>query len=148
MECGRDSLSNERSLTRTLELDCILERLFPGEIVVIPSSVTYSARIRDALAPHICSLRSMGISVVLDFPANTRNQRSWLYQLCLKSGAEHELHFIDAPDDVRKRQLGERSKGLPAGARWTTDADCDAITAYFDPPAADERFNVIQHTRD
>ena len=65
----------------------------------------------------------------------------------MQAGAEHELHFIDASDDVCKRQLRERSKGLPPGTRWTTDAEFDAITAYFEPPAPDEYFNVVRHER-
>ena len=63
------------------------------------------------------------------------------------SAAEHELHFIEASDEICKRQLRERSNELPPGARWTTDADFDAITAYFESPAADEHFNVIRHER-
>jgi predicted kinase len=150
MAAGKSTLAKalaERERAVLLELDHFLERLFPGEIVDIPSFVTRSARIQDALAPHIGSLLSTGISVVLDFPANTRKQRSWFRQLCLKTGAEHELHFIEASDDVCRRQLKERSKELPPGTRWTTDAEFDAITAYFEPPAADEDFNVIRHER-
>jgi predicted kinase len=150
MAAGKSTLAKalaEREDAVLLELDHFLERLFPGEIVDIPSFVMYSTRVRDALAPHICSLLSMGIPVVLDFPGNTRDQRSWFHQLCLQAGAEHELHFIEASDDVCKRQLRERSKGLPPGTRWTTDAEFDAITAYFEPPATDEHFNVIHHQR-
>ena len=63
------------------------------------------------------------------------------------SGADDELHFIDASDDVCKRQLKERSKGLPAGTAWTTDAEFDAITAYFEPPSIEEHFNIIRYER-
>jgi fido (protein-threonine AMPylation protein) len=85
--------------------------------------------------------------VVLDFPGNTRKQRAWFRQLYQQAGAGHELHFIVASDDVCKRQLRERSRDLPPGTGWTTDADFDAITAYFEPPAADEGFNVLHHER-
>ena len=44
-------------------------------------------------------------------------------------------------------QLKERSKGLPVGSAWTTDAEFDAITAYFQMPTADEGFNIIEHGR-
>jgi len=150
MAAGKSTLSKalaEREDAVLLILDEFLDQLFPGEIVDIAAFVTYSSRIRNALAPHICSLLSRGMSVVLDFPGNTRNQRIWFRQLCQQAGAEHELHFIDASDDVCKRQLRERSKGLPPGTRWTTDAEFDAITAYFEPPAPDEYFNVVRHER-
>jgi len=150
MAAGKSTLSTElakREDAVLLVLDDFLDRLYPGQIVDIASFVTYSTRIRNALAPLICSLLSMGISVVLDFPGNTRKQRSWFRQLCQQAGAEHELHFIEASNDVCKRQLRERSSDLPPGTRWTTDADFDAITAYFEPPAADEDFNVVHHER-
>ena len=150
MAAGKSTLTkelSEREGAVLLVLDDFLERLYPGQVVDIASFVTCSTRIREALAPHICSLLSMGISVVLDFPGNTREQRSWFRQLCQQAGAEHELHFIEASDDVCKRQLRARSRDLPAGTKWTTDADFDAITAYFEPPATDEDFNVVHHER-
>ena len=64
-----------------------------------------------------------------------------------RSGVAHELHYIDAPDDLCKQQLKQRSADLPAGAPWTTDAEFDAITVYFQPPAEDESFTVVHHTR-
>lgn len=150
MAAGKSTLSkelSEREDAVLLVLDDYLERLYPGQIVDVASFITYSTRIRDALAPHVCSLLSMGISVVLDFPGNTRKQRNWFRQLYQQAGSEHELHFIEASDDVCKRQLRERSRDLPPGTRWTTEADFDAITAYFEPPAADEGFNVVKHER-
>ena len=61
--------------------------------------------------------------------------------------AAHELHVIEVSDDVCKRQLRARSAGLPEGTRWTSDAEFDAITAYFDPPSADEGFTIVRHAR-
>ena len=60
----------------------------------------------------------------------------------------HELHLIVASDDLCKRQLKERSRHLPPGAPWTSEAEFDAITAYYDPPSAAEAFNIIRHERD
>lgn len=150
MAAGKSTLSKalgEREDAVLLVQDDFIERLFPGEIVDVSTFVKYSNRIKDALTEVICSLLSRGISVVLDFPGNTRNQRAWFHQLCERTGAEHELHFIDASDELCKSQLRERSRGLPPDAKWTTDAEFDAITAYFEPPAAEERFNVIRHDR-
>lgn len=150
MAAGKSTLSRELAARENAVLlvqDEFLERLFPGEIVDIPSFVKYSSRVRDALAPHIRSLLSWGISVMLDFPGNTRNQRAWFRHLFESADAEHELHFIDASVDLCKRQLRERSKGYPAGSAWTTDAEFDAITTYFEPPSVDEGFNIIRHER-
>ena len=150
MAAGKSTLAKElaeRQNAVLLAQDEFVARLFPGEIVDIASFVKYSTRLKDALAPHICSLLSRGVSVVLDFPGNTRNQRAWFRHLFERADAEHELHFIDASDDLCKRQLKQRSQGLPPGTRWTTDAEFDVITAYFEPPAPDEHFNVVRHRR-
>jgi predicted kinase len=150
MAAGKSTLSRklaERENAVLIVQDEFLDRLYPGEIVDIPGFVKYSSRLKDALTPHICSLLSGGISVVLDFPGNTRSQRAWFRFLFEGGDAEHELHFIDVPDDVCKRQLRERSKGLPAGTAWTTDREFDAITAYFEAPSIEERFNIVRYER-
>ena len=150
MAAGKSTLSRalaEQEQAVLLVQDEWLTHLFPGEILDVPDYLRCSARLNAALTPLIASLLSRGTSVVLDFPGNTTKQRAWFRQLFEAAGVEHELHFIDASDDVCKRQLRERSAGLPAGTPWTTEAEFDAITVYFQPPAADEGFNVIRHER-
>lgn len=150
MGAGKSTLSRELASQEGAVLlveDEFLERLFPGQIADIAAYVTYSSRVRDALGPHICSLLSMGVSVVLDFPGNTRTQRAWFRRLIDSAGAEHELHFIEASDALCMRQLRHRSKDLPAESRWTTEAEFRAVTAYFEPPTVEEGFNVVRHER-
>jgi predicted kinase len=150
MAAGKSTLARELAVREKAVLlveDEFLERLFPEEIRDIADYIRCSRRIKSALAPTICDLLSRGISVVLDFAGNTRSQRAWFRQLIDTSGAGHELHFIDAPDEVCKRQLRVRSEALPAGTAWTTDAEFDAITAYFEPPAAEEGFSIVRHER-
>ena len=150
MAAGKTALARElaeREDAVLLVQDEFLDALYPGEIVHIPDFVRCSSRLRDSLTPHICALLSKGVSVVLDFPGNTKKQRTWFRTLFEQADAKHELHFIDAPDDVCKRQLRDRSRNLPTGTAWTTDAEFDAITAYFEAPASGERFNVIRHER-
>jgi predicted kinase len=127
--------------------DDLLEALYPDEIRDIKDFVKCSARLRDALSPHIVALLSRGISVVLDFPGNTKTQRQWFRQLFESANVEHELHYIDTPNDVCKQQLKQRSQHLPVGAPWTTDAEFEAITVYFQAPTDDEGFNVMRHQR-
>jgi predicted kinase len=150
MGAGKSTYAKELARDRNALLlvqDDFVAALFPGEIRDIQSFVKYSGRLKDALSNHICDLLSRGISVVLDFPGNTRNQRQWFRDLFERANVEHELHFIDASDDLCKRQLRHRSEGLPAGSAWTTDAEFDAITAYFEPPEDDEHFNVVRRER-
>jgi predicted kinase len=150
MAAGKSTYARELAQTKSAVLlvqDEFLDTLYAGEIRSIQDFVKYSARVRDALFPHIQDLLTHGISVVLDFPGNTRVQRQWFRQMIENANVEHELHFIDAPNDLCKRQLRQRSATLPAGSPWTTDAEFDAITAYFQAPADDEKFNVIRHER-
>ena len=86
--------------------------------------------------------------MVLDFPGNTKVQREWFREMVERVNVEHELHFVDASDALCKNQLRKRSAGLAAGTPWTRDADFEAVTAYFQPPAEDENFNVVRHERD
>lgn len=107
----------------------------------------YSTRLRASLESHIHALLTKGVSVVLDFPANTKKQRGWFRALFDKAKAHHELHYINAPDDLCKTQLRKRAAELPSGSPFTTDAEFNAITAYFQPPSPEEGFNVIEHRR-
>lgn len=150
MAAGKSTLARrlaERHDAILLVQDDWLGHLFPDDIVDVPAFAKYSARLRAALADHICTLLTRGISVVLDFPGNTRAQRSWFRELFERANADHELHFVDVPDEVCKAQLRQRSQHLPEGTTWTTDEDFDAITKFFQPPAPEEGFTVIRHER-
>jgi predicted kinase len=150
MAAGKSTLAAElarRDGAILLVQDHFLATLYPGDIVEIADYVKYSSRLREALTPHITTLLSNGITVVLDFPANTKSQRAWFRELFKSSKVEHELHFIDVSDELCKRQLTHRSRGLPEGAAFTSEAEFDAITSYFQAPSAEEAFNVIRHTR-
>jgi predicted kinase len=150
MAAGKSTLSRALAAQEQAVLlvqDQWLAALYPGEILDVLDYSRCSTRLTAAMAPLVASLLSKGLSVVLDFPGNTTKQRAWYRQLIEAAGVEHELHFIDLPDDVCKRQLRERSAGLPAGTPWTTEAEFDLITSYFQPPTPDEGFNVIRHER-
>jgi predicted kinase len=142
---ARDLARRERAVL--LVEDDFLEQLFGSEIVDVASYVRCSTRVKTALTPVIADLLGRGLSVVLDFPGNTKRQRAWFRQLLEASGVDHELHYVDAADEVCKRQLRERSRSLPPGSAWTSEAEFDLITASFDPPTHEEGFTVIRHAR-
>lgn len=150
MAAGKSTLAREiaqREDAILIVQDEFLSKLFPNEIVDIPSFVKYSSRLRAALEAHICSLLSKGLFVVLDFPGNTKTQRAWFRELLERTNADHELHYVDVTDELCKRQLRERSKELAEGSPFTSDAEFDAITTYFQAPSDDENFNIIHHHR-
>jgi predicted kinase len=141
MAAGKSTLARqlaERGNAILLVQDEFLEGFFPGEITDIAAFLERSSRLRNALAPHICAILSKGVSIVLDFPGNTRAQRARFREIFERAHVEHELHFVDASDALCKRQLKERTTHLPLGTPWTTDAEFEAITIYFQPPSDDE----------
>jgi predicted kinase len=145
MAAGKSTLARElakRENALLLVEDELLTKLFPEEIRHISDYVKYSTRLKDALSDHIVSVLASGTSVVLDFPGNTTKQRSWFRRLFERAQVAHELHFIDASDELCKRQLKERSKDFPDGTAFTTDSEFEAITRYFQAPSPEEGFNV------
>lgn len=148
MAAGKSTLARKLAQREDAVLimqDEFLDHLYPDEITNVAEFGRCAARLRNALEPHVAVLLAKGISVVLDFPGNTKAQRAWFRGIFEQAKVAHELHFVDASDALCRRQLKERSKRLPPGTPWTTDADFESINAYFDPPSEDEGFNVIRH---
>ena len=121
-----------------------LARLYRPELTTFADYIQFSARLREAIGPHVEDLLRKGTSVVLDFPANTLKQRLWMRGIVEHSGANHELHFLDVPDHICKSRLRERNA---AGTHdfAASEAEFEKITSYFMPPADEEGFNVIRH---
>ncbi|MEO7133198.1 MAG: ATP-binding protein [Vicinamibacterales bacterium] len=146
MAAGKSTLAKqlaEREDAVLLVQDDLLDTLFPGLIVNVASYLEYAGRNNKMVAPPVAAILSKGVSVVLDFPANTRNQRAWFRRILDESGVEHDLHFVNTPDAVCKAQLEARSADLPPGTKWTTEEDFELISSHFRAPALDEGFNVI-----
>jgi predicted kinase len=119
--------------------------LYPVELKTIEDYARLSARLRAAMTPHIVDILRQDLSVVLDFAANTRRQRSWIRSLIDTAGVPHELHYLDVADELCKQRLRRRNaEGEHQFA--VSDAEFEQFTAHFAPPAADEGFNVIVHT--
>jgi predicted kinase len=133
--------------TVTLSEDSWLSRLYPGEINSIADYVRCAARLRETIAPHVEALLRAGLSVVLDFPANTLASRAWMRGIIDGSGARHVLHVLDVPDAVCRARLHARNA---AGDHdfAATDAEFDAITASFVAPTPEEGFEIVVHRPD
>jgi len=148
MAAGKSTLAKqlaEREDALLLVQDDMLDTLFPALVVNVASYLEYAGRVNNIAAPLVVAILSKGVSVALDFPANTRNQRAWFRRILDESGAGHELHFVNTPDAVCKAQLEARSVHLPPGTKWTTEADFELIASHFVAPAPNEGFNVIVH---
>lgn len=121
-----------------------LAHLYPGEQNSLADYVRNSTRLRSAIAGHLVDLLRSGLSIVLDFPANTPGSRAWMRTLFEGAGCAHRLHYLDVPDEVCKARLRRRNE---SGEHEFTvsDEEFDLFTAHFVPPAAEEAFEVVLH---
>lgn len=144
---GKSTLTQRLSAqpkTVLISEDAWLARLYPNEILAIADYVRCAGRLRNALAPHVESLLLTGLSVVLDFPANTVTNRLWGKSIYEKAGADHVLHYLDIADEVCKQRLRDRNAaGLHPFA--PTDEEFEAITRYFVPPTPEEGFHIVRY---
>lgn len=150
MAAGKSTLARDLAAREKAMLfvqDDWVDTLYPNSVVNVATYLEYSGRINKMLAPYFVELLSRGVSIVVDFPGNTRNQRAWFRDIIERAGAAHELHFVDTPDAICRAQLKSRSAHLPPGTPWTSDADFDLISSHFRAPAEDEAFNVVVHRR-
>ena len=78
---GKSTLARRlatRPATLLITEDHWTSNLFSGELRTIDDYTRYSARLRAAIGPHIVDILRQGLSVVLDFPANTLRNRDWI----------------------------------------------------------------------
>lgn len=97
------------------------------------------------MTPHITALLQQRLSVVLDFPANTFENRQWMMGLIKAAGCQHQLHFFDIADEVCKARLSLRNA---AGEHEfsVSETEFDRISSHFQPPSEDEGFDLLIHT--
>lgn len=124
--------------------DAWLAALYPGEIAALPDYLHRAARLRHAMADHVPALLAAGLSVVLDFPANTVAQRAWARGLIDRAGVPHRLHFLDVPDAVCKGRLRDRNARGEHPFN-TSDEQFDLISSHFAAPQDSEGFDVVRH---
>jgi len=148
MAAGKSTLSKQLAKDKNailLSEDEWLKELYKGEIKTIPDYVKYSSRLKTVIKKHVLSLLSNDITVVMDFPGNTKVQREWFRGIFKEANVPHTLHFVDKSDEVCKQQLLQRSEKLPEGTAFTSEKEFDMITKYFQAPNDEENFNIQRY---
>ena len=114
------------------------------DVRTIDDFARFSQRLRAAMEPHIVDILRQGLSVVLDFPANTVTWRKWMRSVITEADVAHELHVLDVSDTICRQRLRERNA---AGEHpyQVDDATYDLFMSYFTLPGPDEDFNIIVH---
>ena len=150
MICGKNgagkstlahSLSQAPTTVRLAE-DEWLGPLFGEQMTKPADYLTYSAKLRSVMGPHVLGLLKAGVTVVLDFPANTLDQRAWMKGLVDQTEASHELHVIVASDELCLARLHARNS---SGTHpfHVSDAQFHQITKHFLPPTPEEGFHLV-----
>jgi len=145
---GKSTLARElasRPATLLISEDHWTSNLFADDLKTIDDYTRLSARLRAAMGPHVVDILRQGLSVVVDFSANTLRNRDWMHSLLTQAQVAHELHWLDIADEICKQRLRERN-ARGEHPFQVTDAEYDQFTRYFLAPGPEEGFNVIVHT--
>lgn len=144
---GKSTLAAQLSnAPRTVQIseDDWLKALFADQMSTGADYLHYSAKLQTIVAPHVGALLDAGVSVVLDFPANTVAQRRWMQQIVQDSGVAHQMHVLNPPDAVCLERLRTRN-AEGAHAFTTTQAQFHRFAVHFIAPTEDEGFNIVWH---
>ncbi|CTQ55721.1 putative kinase [Roseibium album] len=131
--------------TILLQEDFWLSNLFADELATLSDYVRCSERLRNAMEPHIVDLLRSGLSVVLDFQANTVETRNWMRRIFEAAGCLHQLHVLDVSNDICKARL--RARNASGSHEFqVSDDEFDRISSYFERPTDEEGFKLKIHT--
>lgn len=86
-----------------------MSKLYQEELQSVADYVRLVPRLRNAIGPHVADILRAGLCVVIDWPANTITSRVWMRNILESTGASHQLHFLDVPDEVCLARLRHRN---------------------------------------
>ncbi|MBO6758783.1 MAG: ATP-binding protein [Roseibium sp.] len=121
-----------------------LAALYADEMATAKDYVRCASNLRDIIGPHVVALLNTGVSVVLDFQANTVDSRSWMRALIDQAQSDHQLHVLVPPDEVCLARLRKRNASGDHPFAVSED-QFHRFSKYFVPPAPNEGFNLVFH---
>lgn len=125
--------------------DIWLLRLFGDQMTTFDDYLRVSVRLRTVVGPLAVDLLRAGQPVVLDFQANTRALRGWFRSVFEAAPAAHVLHCLEASDALCLARIARRNVERPEGSHVISEAVFHHVTSLFEPPGADEGFNLERH---
>ena len=144
---GKSTLADRLAATPgtiSLSQDAWTATLWPGELSTIADYRDRAARLDTAMRPHLVALLRAGVSLVLDWPANTTISRAWMRDLAAQGDAACRLHWLDMSDDAAWSRCAARNAVGDHPYRMTR-AQFDEITAYFEPPTQAEGLAIERY---
>lgn len=147
MGAGKSTLARKKASEAGAVLLCEdewLASLYPGEITSLKDYVEYSNRLKPQLEKLVQSVLTAGSDVVMDFPANTLEQREWFRKIISQSHAPHKLIYLNVSNEVCLQQIQKRRAEHPERAQTDTPEMFERVTKHFVAPDSAEGFNVEQ----
>ncbi len=144
---GKSTLTanlGQAAATIVIAEDDWLAALYGDQMSSISDYVRCAAKLREVMGPHVVSLLKAGLSVVLDFPANTIATRTWMRGIAEGANVMHKLHYLDVPDELCKARL--RARNASGEHPFSvTDDQFDQLARHFVVPTEDEGFDIVVH---
>lgn len=145
MGAGKTTKSRKISQERNAVLlseDEWLSSLYPNRINTLADYIEYSGLLKPQMKKLVQSILASGANVVMDFPANTIQQRDWFKAIFSEIQAQHELVYIDQPNEICLEQIAKRRIEQPERAATDTEEMFELVSKYFVAPTSDEGFNT------
>ena len=148
--CGKMGAGKStKALEMAQEIDAIvlaeddwLAKLYPEEINNFDDYINYASRLKPLIKTLVQNMLKSGISVVMDFPGNTRKQRTWFKEIFSEFNLPHRLIYLDADDELCLKRIAQRRKTNPEREKFDTEEVFRHVTSYFQPPCATEGFKI------
>ena len=148
--CGKMGAGKStQALEMAREIDAILmseddwlAKLYPEEINDFNDYIKYSLRLKPLIKTLVQNILKSGVSVVMDFPGNTRKQRAWFKEIFSELNLPHRLVYLDADDQLCLKRIAQRRKADPEREKFDTEEVFRHVTNYFQPPCTTEGFKV------
>lgn len=147
MGAGKSTKSKEIAIDKNAVLlseDEWLSSLYPNQIQSFDDFLKFSAQIKPLVRRHVQNILSVGTDVVMDFPANTQQQRKWFLDMTSDVNASHQLVFLNLTNEQCLRQIAQRRNEQPERADFDTEAMFTHVTHFFEAPKASEGLNILE----
>ena len=112
-------------------------RLFGHDVLEEESGARHD-RIEALLWKVAARVLALKVDVILDFGFWGKGEREDYRTRAAKLGANSELHYLDAPNEVLLERLDKRNAELPEGAAYIPEAKLREWISWFQPPTPDE----------
>ncbi|MFT5759949.1 MAG: putative kinase [Alteromonadaceae bacterium] len=146
MGAGKSTLSKILATDKNAVLiseDNLLSSLYPNQINSFEDYLRYSALLKPFIKLHVQNILQTDTNVVMDFPANTINQRQWFCTLCQEIEAEYQLIYLNVTNEKCLAQISKRCIEQPERMLFDNETVFNQVTKFFEAPSALENLNIV-----